>query len=106
MTRPTRGARFARFGLVVVLAFTLSGAAAAASDAGVAGSKPCAEQRGACDFGCPPTCGDGGCARTLPTVLCDAPEWIAPPTPERWLHDELSPPAPPPLDGVFHPPIG
>ena len=41
----------------------------------------------------------------LPPVLVEAPEWIALPTPERWLRDELSPPAPPPLDGVFHPPI-
>jgi hypothetical protein len=105
VTKRTRSARFARFGLVVVLAFTLSGAAAAASDAGVAGSNPCGEQRGACEFGCPPTCADGGCARTLPAVLCDAPAWIAGPTLERWLRDELSPPAPPAVDGVFHPPI-
>jgi hypothetical protein len=42
----------------------------------------------------------------LPGVLGEASEWIAPPTPERWGPDELAPPAPPPLDGVFHPPIG
>lgn len=104
MTRRTHGAWFARVGLVLVLSFGLSGVAALGS-ASAAELTHCAEQRGACDLGCPPTCADGGCARTSPAVLCDAPEWIAPPTPERSLRDELSPPAPPPLDGVFHPPI-
>ena len=104
MNRRTHGAWFARIGLVVVLLFVVSGIAASGS-ATAAESKPCGEQRGACDFGCPPTCGDGGCARMLPAVLGKAPEWLAPRASERWLRDELAPPAPPPLDGVFHPPI-
>lgn len=104
MTTPMRAGRFARFGLVAVLSFTLSGAAAAGSGAAAA-SKPCGEQRGGCDIGCPPTCADGACARMLPGVLGEASGWVAPPIPERWVPNELAPPAPPPLDGVFHPPI-
>ena len=107
MTKRTQGAWLAQFGLAAVLSFALSGLAASCS---ASSAEPklgqCSEQRGACDFGCPPACADGGCARTMPAVLCGAPERIAQPTPERWLHEERSPSAPPPPDGVFHPPIG
>lgn len=104
MTRRTRGASFVRFGVVAVLAFILSGAGAVGS-AATGEPNACGQQRGTCDFGSPPACADGCCARVLPAVLGDVPESIAAPTRERWLRDELGPPAPPPLDGVFHPPI-
>jgi hypothetical protein len=99
----TRAAWFARLGFVLVLSVVLSGAARVASAA--AGARDtCAEQRGASDLGCPPTCADGACARILPAILAVSAHPIAAARTEPWSRDEPGPPAPPPLDGVFHPP--
>lgn len=103
MTPRTRGAWLARLGLVAVLSFGLSGAATVGSAADEE-SRACGEQRLPCDPGCPAPCADGGCARMLPAALGEAPGWIAAPKPECWVGDELAPPSPPQLDGVFHPP--
>lgn len=100
----TRAARSARLGLVAVLAIALSGVPGAVFAA--MGHSKCERHcEEASDRGCSPTCADGACGRTVAAALNDVPEsGIAESQQEQWDRGQLSPPEPPVVDGVFHPP--
>lgn len=107
MTQGLRAAWAVRFGLVAVLSLASSGAPrAAAAAAGRMG--PCAEKcdGSAGDSGCPPICPDGICAKVVQALIAAAPEcgMLAPDSSRPCLCDDDEPLAPPPGDGVFHPP--
>lgn len=101
-----RAALLVRVGLVAALAAVLSGAPrAAVAAAGVA--SPCAQDCGGStpDFGCPPNCSLGACARIVPGVVDEAPEFSGVvPGPRRYEREDARPPKAPFSDGVFHPP--
>lgn len=97
---------FVRLSLTAALSLALSGAPPAiAAAARMVG--PCQQE---CDgapgsSGCPSTCTDGVCAKVVPATIDAAPGCDAvPERSERCLSDDVEPVAPPPGDGVFHPP--
>lgn len=104
--RRARIAWFVRVGLMTALSLALSGTPrAAAAAAGMMG--PCQQEcdGSAGDSGCPPTCTDGVCAKIVPAVIEAAPVCgAASPQSQRCLCNDAEPLAPPPGDGVFHPP--
>lgn len=106
MSRGLVATSLVRLGLVAALSLTLSGAPQAAAE--VAGTMgPCAEECGgsAGHAGCPPTCPHGVCARIAPAAIGAAAECgTVAPEPPRCPFHAAEPVAPPPGDGVFHPP--
>ncbi len=106
MTRALGTAWLIRFGFVAALSVVLSGApraAVAATGVTVQCAQECGGSTG--DFGCPPSCSAGACARIAPATMGDALECsVITPRAERYLCEDAAAPAAPSSDGVFHPP--